>query len=81
MSEELRAVMACDEAVRRLWDYLDHAGESPDHARVEEHLTFCRQCCGELEFIKHLRGVLAAQAADELPPPVVERLERFVEEL
>lgn len=81
MSKELPPLIPCDEAVRRLWDYLDDAVPSPDHTRVEEHLVFCRRCCGELEFIKHLRGVLGSQATDELPQAVVERLERFMEEL
>jgi hypothetical protein len=50
-------------------------------ARVEQHLSFCRACCGELEFAKQLRGFLATQGADELPPHVKARLERFVADL
>jgi anti-sigma factor (TIGR02949 family) len=70
--------MQCAEAVRQLWDYLDHAVSAEDHERVEQHLSFCRRCCGELEFAKELRGFLASQAAGELPPHVKARLERFM---
>jgi mycothiol system anti-sigma-R factor len=71
----------CSEAVRQLWDYLDQAVAPEDQAKVEQHLSFCRRCCGELEFAKELRGFLASQGAEELPPQVKARLERFVADL
>jgi mycothiol system anti-sigma-R factor len=71
----------CSEAVQRLWDYLDRAVSPEDQEKVEQHLSFCRTCCGELEFAKQLRGFLATQGADELPPHVKARLERFVADL
>src|SRR5829696_7587750 len=49
--------------------------------KVEQHLSFCRTCCGELEFAKELRGFLATQGAEELPPHVQARLERFLADL
>jgi mycothiol system anti-sigma-R factor len=71
----------CSEAVRQLWDYLDQAVSPQDQAKVEQHLSFCRSCCGELEFANQLRGFLATQGADELPPHVKARLERFLTDL
>jgi anti-sigma factor (TIGR02949 family) len=71
----------CSEAVRQLWDYLDQVVSPQDQARVEQHLSFCRACCGELEFARQLRGFLATQGAEELPPHVKARLERFVADL
>jgi mycothiol system anti-sigma-R factor len=76
-----QGVIACSEAVRQLWDYLDQAVSPEDHERVEQHLSFCRRCCGELEFAKELRGFLASQGAGELPQHVKARLERFVADL
>lgn len=72
-------LIPCAEAVRQLWDYLD--GAVADHAGVDAHLAYCRRCCGELEFIEHLRRLLAAQSAEVIAAPVLDRLERFVEEL
>jgi mycothiol system anti-sigma-R factor len=71
----------CSEAVQQLWDYLDQAVPPEDQAKVEQHLSFCRSCCGELEFAKQLRGFLASQEAGELPKHVRTRLERFVADL
>lgn len=80
MTEQL-GLIPCSEAVRQLWDYLDHAISAEDQERVEKHLSFCRTCCGELEFAKELRRFLASGGAEELPPDVKARLERFVEEI
>jgi anti-sigma factor (TIGR02949 family) len=78
---EAQAMIPCSEAVRKLWDYLDDAVSPEDHEKVEKHLSFCRRCCGELEFAKELRAFLASRIAEELPVDVKARLERFVQEL
>jgi anti-sigma factor (TIGR02949 family) len=74
-------LIPCSEAVGQLWDYLDHSISPEDQANVEKHLSFCRTCCGELEFAKELREFLASRGADEIPPDVKARLERFVQEI
>jgi anti-sigma factor (TIGR02949 family) len=73
--------ITCSEAVERLWDYLDSAIPPEDQEKVEKHLSFCRTCCGELEFAKELRGFLASRGAQEIPSDVRARLERFVHDL
>jgi anti-sigma factor (TIGR02949 family) len=78
---ESQGVIACSEAIRQLWDYLDQAVSPEDQEKVERHLSFCRACCGELEFAKELRGFLASQSAEELPLHVKARLERFLADL
>jgi mycothiol system anti-sigma-R factor len=77
---ETRAI-PCTEAVRQLWDYLDNAIAPEDQEKVEKHLSFCRKCCGELEFAKEMRAFLATSSAEEIPSDVKKRLERFVEGL
>lgn len=79
MSES--TMIPCSEAVRQLWEYLDRTLSPEDAVKVEGHLAFCRRCCGELEFAKELRAFLATNAADEIPPEVRARLERFVQDL
>lgn len=72
-------LIPCDEAVQQLWAYLD--GAATNHAAVEAHLAWCRRCCGEMEFVEHLRDMLASQTTEEVPPQLSRRLERFIEEL
>ncbi len=74
-------VIPCSEAVRRLWDYMDNTLSPDDLAQVQDHLSFCRRCCGELEFAKELRDFLASAAIDQIPPDVKTRLRRFIDEL
>jgi anti-sigma factor (TIGR02949 family) len=74
-------LIPCSEAVKKLWDYLDRTISPEDQEKVERHLSFCRTCCGELEFAKELRAFLASGSADELPTDVKARLVRFMQEL
>jgi mycothiol system anti-sigma-R factor len=74
-------MIPCSDAVRQLWDYLDRTLSPKDQAKVEQHLAFCRRCCGELEFARELRTFLASNDVEEIPPEVRTRLERFIEEL
>jgi mycothiol system anti-sigma-R factor len=74
-------VITCGAAVEQLWAFLDHELDDQDQQTVEAHLAFCRRCCGELEFAKHLRRLLAAEGASELPAEVRTRLHQFIDEL
>ena len=40
---ESQGMIACSEAVRQLWDYLDEAVSPEDQERVKRHLSFCRR--------------------------------------
>jgi mycothiol system anti-sigma-R factor len=73
--------ISCGAAVEQLWAFLDHELDDQDEQAVEAHLAFCQRCCGELEFAKHLRRLLARGAGDELPAEVRARLDRLVDEL
>lgn len=77
MSERI----GCQDAIRRLWQYLDGELENVDQQAVEDHLTFCRRCCGELAFAKELRRTLVTRSEVDLPVDVQERLEDFIDDL
>jgi hypothetical protein len=74
-------MISCTEAVDRLWAYLDDTVDAAERALVEEHLLRCRRCCGELEFARVLRRVLARSAEVDLPADVLRRLNQTLEEL
>jgi mycothiol system anti-sigma-R factor len=78
---ETDRMIPCSEAVRRMWDFLDRTLSAEDTAAVENHLAFCRRCCGELEFAKELRAFLRSHEVEEIPQDVRRRLEAFLEEL
>lgn len=74
-------MIGCSEAIKRLWEYLDGTVDVDERVLVEEHLTRCRTCCGELEFAKELRRTLAQRSPDRLPSDILHRLNRTIEEL
>jgi mycothiol system anti-sigma-R factor len=74
-------MITCAEAVERMWAYLDGELTADDRAALEEHLGFCRVCCGEVEFAQELRGFLARSASEELPDDVRARLIASLDEL
>ena len=74
-------MITCAEAVRQLWTYLDGVVDEPSREAIDEHLAFCRRCCGEAEFALELRSFLVANAAEELPADVRLRLAATLERL
>jgi hypothetical protein len=70
----------CREAVRRMWTYLAHSLDELDHQELEDHLTVCQRCCGELEFSRELRARLAAAEQAPMPAEVRARMENAIRE-
>lgn len=64
--------IGCEEALRRLFDYLDHELDESRRAEMEQHLKVCRGCYSRVEFEKRLKGRLATVGA-EAPPSDFER--------
>ena len=81
MTDSREPLIPCEQAVQQLWEYVENAVPPVDHAKITEHLAICQRCCGELEFVQHLRGLIAAQTTDEVPPEVIRHLNQFIEEL
>lgn len=65
----------CREAVRRMWAYIDHALEPGPTEEIESHLEACQRCCGELEFSRHLKEVVAASGSASLPDPLRKKID------
>lgn len=70
-------MIACREAVDRLWSYLDRSLDRSREEELEHHLGLCRHCCGELEFAKQVRTKLKDTADTPLAPEAKERLGAF----
>jgi hypothetical protein len=74
-------MIACREAVERLWSYLDRNIERAQEDELEQHLGLCRHCCGELEFAKQVRTKLATSVDSPLESKARERLQKFAQRL
>lgn len=71
----------CTSAVRRLWDFIELELPDPEREEMEEHLAFCRRCCGEVEFAEELRTFLRDSAQPSLPPDAETRLTTFIDQI
>ena len=74
-------MIACRDAVERLWSYLDRNIDRTQEEELEQHLGLCRHCCGELEFAKQVRNKLSESADTPLASTARGRLQKFVQRL
>lgn len=72
-------MIECSEAVRRMWVYLEQALEPIAMQEVDSHLATCTRCCGELEFNRHLRAMVAERnAVPVMPDDLRRRMKRLL---
>ena len=71
--------ISCEEALRRLFDYLDAelAGES--QREVEQHLERCRNCFSRLEFERRLKSHTAHLAHEPVSDDLDQRIRALLE--
>ncbi len=70
----------CEEAFRRLDDYLDRELAPPEYDRVREHLEICEGCAREFRFEASVLGNVRAKLRDVVvPPDLGARIRRLAE--
>ena len=70
----------CEEAFRRLDDYLDRELSAEETGLVKEHLEICAGCAREFNFESSLlRGVRDKLRQIELPPSLQARILRVLD--
>ncbi|MGH2694240.1 MAG: anti-sigma factor family protein [Actinomycetota bacterium] len=74
-------MITCSDAVKQLWEYLDGSVEASQREAIEEHLSVCRRCCGEVEFAEELRKFLTDHSSQDLPEDVRARLVGYLQGL
>jgi len=71
--------MNCNEAVEKLWQYLDRELDGEGAAEVERHLQECRECFSRAEFEQRLRALLRRSCGCEhAPAELRDRLHRLL---
>lgn len=67
MTDEERGI-DCEEAIRRLAEYLDGELAGREASEVERHLETCRSCWSRAEFERRLRDRLADLRREQVDP-------------
>lgn len=73
MSDDGRRIR-CEEAIRRLAEYLDGELDDREDTEVERHLETCRSCWSRAEFERRIRSQLADLRQDEVDTDFEERI-------
>ena len=68
----------CEEALKRLFEYIDRELDGHKHDEMQEHLSKCRGCYSRLEFEKKLRRHLKCAAEDKAPEELQDRIKKLI---
>jgi len=71
----------CEEALSRLFEYIDHELSGHRHTEMEEHLSKCRSCFSRLEFEKRLKSHLQDATKSRAPADLELRIKGLIRKL
>jgi mycothiol system anti-sigma-R factor len=57
----------CDDAVHRLYEFLDGELDDSRRAHIQQHLDECLPCLEAFDFEAELRQVIAMKCRDQVP--------------
>lgn len=64
-------MITCEEAAKRLYEYLDGELAQADYDKIRLHLELCRVCCQKFEFEEILRSIIRDKARSEKIPSLL----------
>ena len=67
------SAMACEQAMRQFFAYLDSALAGAPLEDLEAHLEECLACCDKLAFSRQLDGFIKDRLPEAEPPPALEQ--------
>ena len=70
--------IGCEQALKRLFEFLDRELSDREGGDVDRHLRTCRSCYSRMEFERRLKERLAALSADEVPAASRERIRALI---
>ncbi len=72
MNDETK--ISCEEALERLFDYLDQHLDDAHRHEMEAHLSVCRSCYSRVEFEQRLQRNLRDTGAEAAPQSLHDRV-------
>jgi anti-sigma factor (TIGR02949 family) len=70
--------MGCEDAPKRLLEFIDRELSDSERDKVEQHLRTCRSCFSRMEFERRLKQRLSALSADDVPAKSRDRIRRLI---
>jgi mycothiol system anti-sigma-R factor len=70
--------IGCEEALKRLAEFIDCELSDSEQANVERHLRTCRSCYSRMEFESRLKQRLSALSGDDAPAKSRDRIRKLI---
>lgn len=77
MSDDIKKI-ECEEAIRKMLEYLDNELHDHDHDSMDEHLESCRSCYSRMEFEKRLKGMVSDVQSKIAPSSLNDRIKKII---
>lgn len=72
--------ISCEEALKRVFDYIDEHLRGKSRAELEHHLETCRHCFDRVEFEKLLKSRLSKLKVEAQSETLRKRLDALLEQ-
>jgi hypothetical protein len=72
--------ISCEEALQRVFDYIDEHLQGVSRAELEQHLEMCRHCFDRVEFEKLLKSRLSKLKVDPHSETLHKRIDGLLEQ-
>jgi anti-sigma factor (TIGR02949 family) len=70
--------MDCEQALKRLVEFVDGELPNSEHDGVEQHLRICRNCCSRMEFESRLKERLSTLSTKDAPSKTRDRVRDLI---
>lgn len=70
--------IGCEQALKRLLEFIDRELSDSEHDSVERHLRTCRSCFSRMEFESRLKQRISELSADDVPPKSRDRIRELI---
>jgi mycothiol system anti-sigma-R factor len=74
-----QTAISCEEALERVFEYLDRALEEAEYCDIEDHLSVCRSCYSRVEFERRLKDHLHELGTEKVPAALEEKVLEIVQ--
>lgn len=71
--------LTCEQALRHLFEFIDHELEPAERDAMQHHLSTCRSCYSRMDFERRLKQKLGELRRDEPLQDASERMKRLLE--
>lgn len=68
----------CEQALRQVYEYLDHELADHDHEAMQQHLKICKSCFSRVEFEQLLKGKVKALRDEEPSGSASDRIKQLI---